>query len=117
MVAVGWRLRGLCWGCERGVAWLWVESGVVWLGWVSSVIVGGPLVGLVGWCIVGWGVGLVRMWHGEVTLSVQDLMCDGCRGVAVEGGFVGVVGGVWHFCGLWVWLCGWFGLPWWALVG
>ena len=53
----------------------------------------------------------------EVTLSVQDLVCDGCRGVAVEGGFVGGVGGVWPFCGLLMGLCGGFWLPWWALVG
>ena len=57
-------------------------------------------VGLVGWWVVGGGVGLVRVWRKEVTLSVQDLVCDGCRGVAVEGGFGGGVGGVWHFCGL-----------------
>ena len=53
---------------------------------------------------------MVRVVRGEVTLSVQDLVCDGCRGVSVEGGFVGVVGGVWHFGGLlegvFVW-CGW----------
>ena len=62
-------------------------------------------------------MGLVRVWHGEVTLSVQDLVCEGCRGVAVEGGFVGGVGGVWPFCGLLMGLCGGFWLPWWALVG
>ena len=55
----------------------------------------------------------MRVWRGVITLSVQDLVCDGCRWVAVEGGSVGVVGGVWHVCGL----CGWFGLHWWALVG
>ena len=44
-------------------------------------------------------------------------VCGVCRGVAVEGGFVGVVGGVWHFCGLLMGLCGWFWLPWWALMG
>ena len=51
----------------------------------------------------------MRVVRGEVTLSVQDLVCDGCRGVSVEGGFVGVVGGVWHFCWLVMWLCGCFG--------
>ena len=30
----------------------------------------------------------------EATLSVQDLVGDGSRGVSVEGGVVGVVGGV-----------------------
>ena len=59
----------------------------------------------------------MRVLRGEVTLSVQDLVCDGCRGVAVEGGFVGGVSGVWHCCGLLMGLCGWFWLPWWALVG
>ena len=38
----------------------------------------------------------MRVVRGEVTLSVQDLVCDGCRGVSVEGGFVGVVGGGWR---------------------
>ena len=72
---------------------------------------------LVGWWAVGGGVGLVRVLRGEVTLSVQDLVCDGCRGVAGECGFVGVVGGVWHLHGLLMGLCDWFWLPWWALVG
>ena len=66
----------------------------------------------VGWWVGCWGgVGLVRVLRGEVTLSVQDLVCDGCRGVAVEGGFVGVVGGVWYFCELLMGLCDWFWLP------
>ena len=47
---------------------------------------------------MGWGVGWVRGWGG--TLSVQDLVRDGCRGVAIEGGFVG-----WW----WMGLCGFFG--------
>ena len=59
----------------------------------------------------------MQVWRGEITLSVQDSVCDGCRWVAVEGDSVGVVGGVWRVCGLWMGLCGWFGLPWWALVG
>ena len=53
----------------------------------------------------------------EVALSIQDLVCDGSRGVSVEVGFVGGVGGVWHFCWLVMWLCGWFWLSGWALVG
>ena len=93
-------------------------------GWAFGLVgsVGGiSVIGLAsGWLVGGLlegGVGLVRVWRGEVTLSVQDLVCDGCRGVVVEGGFGGGVGGVWHFCGLWMWLCSWFGLPGWALVG
>ena len=59
------------------------------------------------------------MWvvRVEVTLSIQDLVCDGGRGVSVKVGFVGGVCGVWHFCGLLMGLCGGFWLPWWALVG
>ena len=41
--------------------------------------------GFVGWWLIGGGGGVVRVWHGEVAWSVQDLMCDGCRGVAVDG--------------------------------
>ena len=59
----------------------------------------------------------MRVWREEVTLSVQDLVCVGCRGVAVEGGFGGGVGGVWHFFGLLMGLCGGLWLPWWVLVG
>ena len=94
----GWldiRIRGWCW---------WYVSG--WSG-----------VRLVGWWAVGRGVCLVWVVRVEATLSVQDLVCDGSRGVSVEGGVVGVVGGVWHFCWLLMWLCGWFWLPGWALVG
>ena len=90
--------------------WLCIEIGG-WSWWYISYWSG---VGLVGWWAVGGGVGLVQVLRGEVTLSVQDLVCDGCRGVAVEGGFVG---GVWHFCGLLMGLCGGFWLLWWALVG
>ena len=42
-------------------------------------------VWFVGWRLVGGGVGLVRVWRGEVALSVQDLMGGGCRGVAGDG--------------------------------
>ena len=59
------------------------------------------------------------MWvlRVEVTFPVQDLVGDGSCGVSVEGGVVGVVGSVWHFCGLLMWLCGGFWLSGWALVG
>ena len=59
------------------------------------------------------------MWvlRVEVTFPVQDLVGDGSRGVSVEGGVVGVVGGVWHFCWLLLWLCVRFGLSGWTLVG
>ena len=93
--------------------WLGIEIRG-WCWWYVSYWFG---VRLVGWWAVGRGVCLVWVVRVEVTLSVQDLVCDGCRGVSVEGGFVGVVGGVWHFCGLLMWLCGWFWLPGWALVG
>ena len=92
---LGIKIRGWCW---------W------YVGYWSGV-------GLVGWWSVGRGVCLVWVVRVEATLSVQDLVCDGSRGVSVEGGVVGVVGGVWHFCWLLMWLCGWFWLPGWALVG
>ena len=53
----------------------------------------------------------------EVTLSVQDLVCDVSRGVSVGVGFVGGVGAVWHCCWLVRWLCGWFWWSGWTLVG
>ena len=40
------------------------------------------------------------MWRGEVALSVQDLMCDGCRGVAVNGEPGRILGSAWRGCGL-----------------
>ena len=53
-----------------------------------SCYAGGVSVPLGGWrvrwWVVDWG-GVMRVWRGEVALSVQDLMCDGCRGVAVDG--------------------------------
>ena len=61
------------------------------------------------------------MWvmRVEVTLSVQDWVCDGSCGVSVGVGFVDVVvvGGVWHFCWWLMWLCGRFRLSGWVLVG
>ena len=59
-------------------------------------------VGFVGWWIVGGGVGLVWVWRVEVTLSVQDSVCDGCRGVAVEGAWLVL----WAACGMFA-VCGW----------
>ena len=72
---------------------------------------------VVGWCLVGVDIDLVWVLCERITLSVQNLMCDSCRWVAVEGGSVEALSGVWHGCGLRVGLCGWFGLRWWALVG
>ena len=57
---------------------------------------------------------LVRV---ESTLSIQDLVCDSSRGVSVEIGFVGGRGVVWHCYWLVRWLCGWFWLSGWAVVG
>ena len=76
--------------------WLGIEIGG-WCWWYISYWSG---VGLVGWWAVEGGFGLVRVVRGEVTLSVQDLVCDGSCGVSVGVGFVGVVGGVRHFCWL-----------------
>ena len=56
-------------------------------------------VGFVGWWLIGGGVGLVRVWHGEVALSVQDSVCDGCRGVAVDGESGSGLGSEWRGCG------------------
>ena len=58
--------------------------------------------GFVGWWLIEGGGGLVRVWHGEgeITLSVQDLVCDGCRGVAVDGESGSVLGSEWRGCGL-----------------
>ena len=131
----GWCVCGVCRGVAVGCS---VISGVAVLGKGRELAVGGfssgglgikiggwcwwyisywSGVGLVGWWAVGGGVGLVRVLRGNVTLSVQDLVCDGCRWVAVEGdSVVGVVGSVWRVCGLWMGLCGWFGLHCWALV-
>ena len=41
----------------------------------------------------------MRVWRGEITLSVQDLVCDGCRWVAVDGDSGRVLGGEWRGCG------------------
>ena len=65
-------------------------------------------VGFVSWGLIGLGIVLVRVLGGEVAWSVQDLVCDGCRWVAVERGSVRVSGGVWHGCGLVAELCGGF---------
>ena len=60
------------------------------------------------------------MWvlRGEVMLSVQDLVCDGCCWAAVDGDSVRVLCGEWHCCGLVAGLrCG-FVFRWgWLFVG
>ena len=98
--AVGWQLVAVCSVVLRfwGGAVNWPLAGSVVVGWVSRLVGGVGGISVIG-LASGWLVGglLERVLRGEVTLSVQDLVCDGCRGVAVEGGFVG---GVWHFCGL-----------------
>ena len=53
----------------------------------------------VGWWLIGGG-GVLRVWHGEGALSVQNLMCDGCRGVAVGGEPGRMLGGAWRGCRL-----------------
>ena len=87
-----------------GGVWLGTWSGG-WCWWYICHWVG---VGFVGWWLVGGGVGLVRVWRGVITLSVQDLVRDGCRGGAVDGSSVG-----WWLMGWY----GWFGLCWWTVVG
>ena len=74
--------------------------------------------GFVGWWLIGGGGGLVRVWHGEVALSVQNLMCDGCRGVAVDWESGRVLDSAWRGCGLVTGLrCG-FVFRWgWLFVG
>ena len=57
-------------------------------------------VGFVGWWLVGGGGGLVRLWREEITLSVQDLVCDGCCWVAVDRDSGRVLGGGWRGCRL-----------------
>ena len=54
---------------------LWVVGvvGVVVIGWLVSGL-------LVGWCLVGLGIDLVWVLCETIALSVQDLVCDGCRG-------------------------------------
>ena len=79
-----------------GVVW-WGAFGGGWCWWYMCHWVG---VGFVGWWLIGGGVGLVRVWHREITLSVQDLVCDGCRWVAVDEDSGRVLGGEWRGCGL-----------------
>ena len=70
--------------------------------------------GFVGWWLIGGGGGLVRVWRGVVALSVEDLLCDGCRGVAVDGESGRILGSAWRGFGLvtglrcgFVFRCGW----------
>jgi hypothetical protein len=76
-------------GCCRVVVG-GVRCGCCWYSWCRLAC-----VGFVGWCLVGVGIGLVWVLCERGTLSVQDLVCDGCRLVAVEGGSVGVSASVW----------------------
>ena len=55
--------------------------------------------GFVSWWLIGGG-GVMRVWRGEVALSVQDLMCDGCRGVEVDGESGKILDSAWRGCGL-----------------
>ena len=59
----------------------------------------------------------MRVWRGVITLSVQDLVCDGCRWVAVEGALLVL----WAVCGMFAgcrWVCvvglGCTGGRWWV---
>ena len=111
VVAIGWQL----WVIVQADVQFWVRAvGWPWLGSVLGV--GGvcrwhwlACVGCVCWFLVGVRFGLRRDLCEGSTLAVQDLVCDGSRRVAAEGGAVGVVSsGCWG-CMLGVGLCGWFG--------
>jgi hypothetical protein len=52
-------------------------------------------VGFIGWWLFDAGIELVWVWCEKITLSIQDLICDGGRWVAAEGDPVGGCGGVW----------------------
>ena len=84
-----------------------LSGGCCWCGRCRLVC-----VGFVGWGLVALRIELVRVLGEEVALSVQDLVCDGCRWVAVERGSVRVLGGVWHGCRLVAGLCGGFVFRW-----
>ena len=51
------------------------SGGVCW--WCGCCRLGSG--GFVGWGLSGLGIELVRVLGEEVALSVQDLVCDGCR--------------------------------------
>jgi hypothetical protein len=53
----------------------------------------------IGWWLFDAGIELMCVWGKEITVSVQNLMCDGGRGVAAEGDPV-------EGCGLRVVWCG-----------
>ena len=59
------------------------------------------------WLVVDWEGGLMRVWRGEVALSVQVLMCDSCRGVAGDGESGRFLDSAWRGCGLvaGLWVC------------
>jgi hypothetical protein len=81
--------------------WVTVVAGVELSGWLVGEL---PLVGLCRVRLLMPGVWIDQVGHrgvvgicvvcGWVALTVQDLVCDGCRWVAVEGGSVGVLAGL-----------------------
>ena len=73
---LGIKIRGWCW---------WYVS--YWFG-----------VGLAGWWAVGRGVCVVWVVRVEVTLSIQDLVCDGSRGCRLRLALLVV----WVACGIFV---------------
>ena len=77
-------------GGGRGLAVVGFRFGCWWCRWHRLVC-----VGCVGWFLVGVRFGLRRDLCEGSTLAVQDLVCDGSRWVAVEGGAVGVVSSGW----------------------
>ena len=86
VVAVGWQL----WGIVQADGQIWVGAvgfrfGCWWCRWHRLAC-----VGCVGWFLVGVSFELRRVWCERSTLAVQDLVCDGCRWVAVEGVFASV---------------------------
>ena len=83
MVAVGWRLRGLCYGYGWCVAGLWVGGAMVWLLLVLLVVgSGGLLVGLVG----GQGFGVLCVGCGLARCG-RCSMLGQCEGSLAEGGW------------------------------
>ena len=67
VVGLGCVGRWCCWLFGVAVVGCCVGSGVAMLGGYMYRWVG---VGFVGWWLIGGGVGLVRVWHGEITIGV-----------------------------------------------